>query len=122
MIEVRRCYQRLAWQSETHSKNRDVVSNVKRLSKSDGVEKNGMSEERVRGNPMTRRRERLSMSGRLTPPAPRIYKTAGTRPVAVPHEVGAARMRPLLSAWKYIRVPLRTQALSRTGNRCSIAA
>ena len=30
----------------------DVASNVKRLSKSNGVEKNGMREERVRGNPM----------------------------------------------------------------------
>jgi hypothetical protein len=47
----------------------------------------------------------------------------GTRPDAVPHEVGAARMQALLSAWEHIRVPLKAQALSTPpGIRSSIAA
>jgi hypothetical protein len=66
--------------------------------------------------------ERLSIKERLTQRAPLDYKAVGTRSDAVPHKVGAARMQPLLFAWKHIRMPLKAQALSKSGSRSWIAA
>jgi hypothetical protein len=65
----------------------------------------------------TRQRERLSIEERLTPPAPRIYMTVGTRPDAVPHQAGAIRMQALLFVWKHIRVPLKDSSILGVGEQ-----
>jgi hypothetical protein len=94
-----------------------------RLCKSKQIKEEQDVERASPGRPTrTRLLERLSIKERLTQRAPLDYKAVGTRPDAVPHEVGAARMQPLLFAWKHIRMQLKAQALSMSESRSSIAA